>query len=450
MVVKKSFLVNLVFMLSFFPFLRLLPISAETQPIAGLVAMIIILLYGVKKSVYSLTLLWLIFIIADYYVLSIILRPYLFLEISLHTIAYFIPLFIFLSLYDKLDLLSPRLYFLVLGLWLALGLIQYFEFLSPVERGLDPFLNVFANRRFSGGYGGVRGAKFFSPEPAAASISIILFMVTGIFFYMVRRIGRTAMWLAILASAIMVFLNKSATAMMFVVLFFVGFLARYFVVFVRGLTSLSFPRRVLYVPLCVILVLASVWFSSAILTNKYGYHSRFLQVTENAWNQVIVQRDVSLSTLAYIGGWRFPTVYVGYCSLGQNYGLGRGVAAWLTDFDQVARSCGIRLGDFAFSFSGRRELPTLKPCSYGSTLAFDTGVFGLTSLLVFMGLFLYQKLYNGFTVHVSAVKWGMLSLVLFSILVMGVLSVPMPWLLFCYVYHINSSVNRAGYLPLPT
>jgi hypothetical protein len=70
----KRRLVNLTFFCCFFPFLKPLPVRAETQPVAGLVALLIILLYRARKSIYSITLPWFMFIIAGYYAISVVVR----------------------------------------------------------------------------------------------------------------------------------------------------------------------------------------------------------------------------------------------------------------------------------------------------------------------------------------------------------------------------------------
>jgi hypothetical protein len=423
--------------------MKLFPIQAETQPIAGLIGLLIILRYGIKKSVYSITLLWLMFIIVGYYVVSIILRPLLFFDVTLNTIAYFIPLFVFLSLYDKIDLLSPKLYFIVLYVWLAVGIIQYFSFFGFLKPVLNAVLGSIISRYTSSPLGGARGVVFFSQEPSAASTSITLFMLTAIFFYTTRRISRMNMWLAMSVSVIMTFLNKSASGMVTLSLFPLCLLVSYIIAFVRRLRSLTLPREVIYVPLWVTLIVVVVWASTVSLKKRIGYTNRIFEVAPVAWERVVVRRDVSLLALGSVGGFRFPVMYVGYRSLGQNYALGHGAASWLTDFDRVARSCGVFLENFPLMAS-EKALKVVKPNAYGAALAFDTGMPGLFFFLLFLSLFLFSKFKTKVPPSVSALTSVIVIVSVFKLLATGLITLPTWWLGLCYVYHIKNSVPASA------
>ena len=436
---SKRTLVNITFFLCFFPFVRILRLhSVETEPIAGIIGLLIILLYGIKRNIFSITLIWLMFVITGYCAISIILRPSLFPSIILHTIAYFIPLFVFLSLYDKMDLLSPKVYFVALFIWLAVGVVQYFSLFGFLKPILNDVLGIFISRYASSPLGGARGVVFLGPEPSASSTSIILFMLTALFFYATRKISSVVMWLAVCASLFMLFLNKSGTGMLLFVLIPLGFLGGYLAVFVRGLKSFSLPRETIYVPFCAGLILVVVWFAAVLLQRQYSYRSRFSDSATAAFDRIVVQRDVSMHTWTRLGGFRVPALYVGYRSLGQNYGLGRGVGSWLTDFDQVARSCGVFLENLPL-LERERNLKVVKPGAYGGTLAFDVGAIGLFVLLLFLSLFLVSKFKTKLPPSVSGPMWCIFFVSALKILFMGLVTLPMPWLGLCYVYHIKSS-----------
>ena len=218
----KRFLVNAAFFFCFFPFLKILPITAETQPIAGIIGLIIILLFGIRRNIFSLALLWFIFIVLGYYMVTSVLKPSLLPKITLNTIAYFIPLFVFLSLQDRMHLLSVKLYFTTLYLWLGLGLLQYFNFIAPLNSLLESTLQHIISHYRSSSYGGARGVAFFSQEPSAGVTSVILLLITGVFFYTAGRISRKSMWQAVAVSFLMILLNKSGTGGLLLAIFVLG------------------------------------------------------------------------------------------------------------------------------------------------------------------------------------------------------------------------------------
>lgn len=430
----KRKLVNLAFFFCFFPFLKVLPIEAETQPIAGIIALVILLIYGVKRTRYSIALLWLVYVVIGYYFITITFRPFLIPKIALHTIAHLIPLFVFLALYDKMNLLSVKLYFLVLLLWLGLGLIQSFDFASPLKVLTDVVLGHLIADYQSSSFGGARGVAFFSQEPSAGANIVVLLMLTGVFFYTVGRISKRSMWLAVTASIVMAILNKSGTVGFLVTVFALGLFVGYLVALAKTGRMVVLMRKFV----CIAAVAAILIAGLLMLVSKFQYSSRFVNVAKIVYNDIIVRKQLSFYVMAKIGGFRFLTVYVGYRSIFDNFGLGHGIASYLTEFDRMAKAAGVVFSDYPLRES-ERWLKVVKPDSYSATVALDVGVVGLLPLLSFLGFFLFSKPMVRLGPGVLVAKWGMLFVGLLRILLLGFISLPMPWLVLCYVYHLNSS-----------
>jgi hypothetical protein len=428
----KRFLINAAFFFCFFPFLKILPITAETQPVAGIIGLIIILRFGIRRNIFSLLLLWFIFTVLGYYMVTSVLKPSLLPKITLNTIAYFIPLFVFLSLQDKMHLLSVKLYFIILYLWLGLGLLQYFNFIAPLNSLIESVLQRIISRYQSGTYGGARGVAFFSQEPAAGAKSIILLMITGIFFYAAGRISKKSMWLAIAASLLMILLNKSGTGGFLIAIFLFGLFIGYCVACIRDGKFFLFVRKLVLIPAMITLLVAGF----LALVSKYNYRSRFIESANVMYKAVFIHGKPNLYTFAMAGGFRYLTLYVGYASLVENYAVGHGVASWITDFDRVARASGIYMEDYPLR-EEEKVLKVVKPNSYAATVAFDMGVLGLAPLILFMIFILFSKARERLSSQFLAAKYGMLFTGIAHVLIFGLITLPVPWLLFCYVNHLN-------------
>jgi len=440
---SKRTLVNLTFLFCFFPFLKVLPIRAESQPIAGIIGLLLILLYGVRRNVFSITLLWFIFVILGYYLFSVILRPSFLPQITLHTIAYLVPLFVFLSLHDKLNLLSTRLYFAVLALWLSAGIIQFFGAGTFVGRLLNSVLAIFMNMRYFYHPGDVRGVAFFAADHACAARIIILFLATAVFFFLTDRIGKKKLWLVILATVVMMIMNKSGTGGLIFVIFLLGLFFGAIVGAIRCKLFLSLLRVV-----SCGLVMSGIIVVALALMSKHGYQSRFMEVAKVAYDLVTAKKDTPFyaSKLVFVGGVRFPTVYAGYFSLIHQYGLGHGVASWLTGavaYDDFLRD--LRLTSYA------QRLKDIKPCSYGAAVAFDMGLPGFVLLLIFLFLFTGVAEKGDCRPFVFGLTWAMLFVSICHILVLDLLTIPTPWLLLAYVRHMSlvQTPNRTGRPAIP-
>jgi PIN domain nuclease of toxin-antitoxin system len=431
----KRFLVNLTFFFCFFAWFKVLPIEAECQPIAGVVAALIILLWGVKRNHITVTLLWFMFLLAGYYLVSIVVRPELLSKATLDLIAYCIPLFVVLALSDKLDYLSVRLYFVVLALWLVMGIVQYFDLLGAAGKAFEPFANLIINRWHSSRWDAIRGVGFFASEPSMASRSVLLFLATGLFFRATGRIDKRQFRLVLLATAAMSLLNRSGTGAVLCGLFVIGFLAGYlFSLASRGKLT-SIVRVTAYA-----LLLSSAMVLVFSQLTKSGYRSRSIDSIQVANAAIVKQGRLDMHALTRIGGFRFPTLYVGYLSLGDQNGLGHGISSWRTEFDRVAKLCGVNLMQLPLMAS-EKALKVVKPSAYAATVAFDAGIPGLFLLLFFLALFLVPSRGVIKTPFLFGVRTALFLSASLHILAFGLISIPTPWLMLAYAKQMDRTVE---------
>jgi len=232
----------------------------------------------------------------------------------------------------------------------------------------------------------------------------------------------------------MLLLNKSGTGGVLLAIFILGLFIGYCVALVRDGKFFLFVRKFVLIP--IVLVLLAAGFMT--LASKYNYHSRFIDSAKVIHKAAFIQGKPDLYMFAQMGGFRVLTMYVGYASLVENYAIGHGVASWITDFDRVARASGIYLEDYPLR-AEEKALKVVKPNSYAATVAFDMGLIGLAPLVLFVALFLFAKAKTRLLPPLFAVKFGILFLGILHVALFGLITLPMPWLLFCYVKFFNDT-----------
>jgi hypothetical protein len=80
----------------------------------------------------------------------------------------------------------------------------------------------------------------------------------------------------------------------------------------------------------------------------------------------------------------------------------------------------------------------MKPNSYASALALDTGVLGLFMLLVFLSLFFVFRKKGKLLPMLSGVRWAMVITAVFHILLNDLITIPTPWLILGYVWAFDN------------
>lgn len=432
----KRGLVNLAFFFCFMPFFKVVNISAETQPIAGIISLFIILLYGVKRSFLSWTILFFIALVFLYTGITATIYPSFLLKILLNGFAYFLPLFVFLALHDKVTLVSPRAFYIVFWVWLIVGIIQYFSVLSPIRSVLDALFKYIIARYIGYAAGGGRGVQFLSPEPSAAATSIFLLGVTGVFLYVHNRINKRQFVIIVLGFLIMVFVNKSGT-MMLLTLFFIGV---YVLVHLRTLyREHLLLRRIARYTLLALLVGAVGYIALSILFS-HKYHSRFGQIIGLTYQAIFVQHLLTLDDMIRIGGFRYLTLYIGYASIFTNYGIGHGIASWLINFPKLEADTHMVLYNYAL-LGAQRYTQFVKPGSYLATVSADMGGPGALVVVTFLVAFFASSWGKNRLVGLNALKYALLWSAVLNVLMMGLITLPMPWVLLCYVYYMNENAE---------
>ena len=204
--------------------------------------------------------------------------------------------------------------------------------------------------------------------------------------------------------------------------------------FIRDGKFFLFVRKFVLIPAVVILFAAGFM----ALASKYNYHSRFIDSAKVIHKAAFIHGKPDLYMFAQMGGFRVLTMYVGYASLEQNYAIGHGIASWLTDFDRIARASGIYLEDYPLR-AEEKILKVVKPNSYAATVAFDMGVIGLAPLVLFLAFFLFAKAKTRLLPPLFAMKFGILFSGILHVALFGLITLPLPWLLFCYVKYLNDT-----------
>jgi hypothetical protein len=418
--VSKRFLVNITFLLCFFPWLRVFPVHAETQPIAAIVALLILCFWGIKRDPLSLTLLWFLLCLGGYYLISLALRIESWGPVSLHTVSYALPILVFLALFDKLGLLSVRFYWVAFWLWLMLGVVQYFDCFSAVKPILDGLLGHIIGRYKSVQLGGSRGVLFWGPEPATAAKGILLLLATGFYFYSAGRMRKRALSCIVAGTLGMTLMNKSGTGGLIYGLFLLMLVIGYLVGVLR---RRGFIRLSLHV--AVILLVGLLCYRGFLWAQEHGYRSRFSYLADRAFCSLTTGRPPLRYMLIQAGGDRFPLVYIGYASLVRGYPMGHGTGGWLTDMSDMIKSCRRYLFNY--------RVPLWKPYSYGSAVAFDMGFPGLFLLLMFLLQCAMRIGKDRCCPEIRGIRYALCFTGIFHILLLDMISIPTPWLLLAYV-----------------
>ena len=437
MSIKKESLVNLAFFLCFFPSVIYFLIESETQPIAGIIGVLIILIWGIKRNIFTSTLMWLIGIILFYAIIALIFYPFNLSNILIHGVSYILPICVFLALYDKTNLLSTKIYWAALLIWFIMGIIQYFE-IPLIKPVFEPALRFFVGeegRVKMSTFGEERGVAFFTAEPGDAAPIILLLLITGIFFYIKRRVTQRQMCLILTMILIMIFKNKSGAVFALSIIFVMGcFIGLFFQILRKKI------KYVLRSFFWIGLVTAAICFLGYIFHEKFGYKSRFDIITKIVISH-IKGDAVSLETFSLIGGVRAFLLLVGYKSLYHNYGLGHGIASWKIPSGYVEMLNFLKLDPLDYPMP-RQEAESIavgvytKPQSYASVIAYDTGVIGLAVLLLFLMLFIFESRRNYNYHNYQWLKYAFLSVAFSRFILFAQIPLPMNWLVLCYVYSL--------------
>lgn len=430
----KEKLVNLLFFFSFFPFLKIIPvITAEVQPISGILAFLILCLYGVKKNLINYLCFILIFIILFYSLISV-LSGIQYISVALQVVAYTSSILIFIVLKDNLRTISKKVLIVAFSLYIITGILQELNVFGYVIYYLR--LNFLIPRISGGVFGGSRGVSFLSPEPSH-SARIIFQMLATILLFRINwlrikaknwQVSKKEFILYIVSVIFMLTINRSGTGILVLFIFSIAYGCGKLVSIIRKPKLKSWIWFVSTLSLVILLTALLV-----ILSKNYYDQFRFLGLinllTESDfWNLELPR------FLALLGGKRFLTVIIGYNSLLNNFGLGHGVASYKIQFSYLAEFANIDLASIKTLPESVRIADSLKPDSYASSLAMDTGLIGLTMIIVLLIVCYFQnKSSLELPDYVHHCRFALYAVAVFMILFYSSSAFPVPWVILAYV-----------------
>jgi hypothetical protein len=348
-------LTNLTFALTIFCYVKVLPIVAEIQPFAAAPAAILLALYWnpLKKFMF----VYLAVVVAALLVaITIACSNDSFTAYeSLQSFAAVVsPVLVFAALLANAHYLSPRLLGSILALWLFIGFSQAYAPYLQSALGLDSLFSTLISRYSPSSLSDWgRGATLLSPEPSYSARSVLLFMVTTMFFWYRRMVGRSYLYLGMAISLFLSFVNQSAT--MAVMLF----------VYAAALL----PARTF-----VLLIGASV----AVVAAADADSLRFVQVAIAGYDLVMNGRiDNVVDFTNVFGSQRTISVAVAYSALLSGRYLGGGFGSWSVDFLDEMERVGINVSDVLFFKESLGYVVQIKPYSHLAMMAFELGFLGL-------------------------------------------------------------------------
>ncbi|MBW4419335.1 MAG: hypothetical protein KME13_08900 [Myxacorys californica WJT36-NPBG1] len=446
---NQNSLLNLTFLLCFFPFFRIIPIgNSETQPIAAIVAGIYLLNNQAPKFLrhyitlfFSVTAFYFLISVFRYFLVSS--EETLVLGALQSILILTTPLLIFAALFDNLRLISAKTFRFCLYPWLLISILQQCFPSILSSTGISTVLTILIPRFLGESLGGSRGVSGFSPEPSYAA-QIIIGMLAFIFF--LRRNGKIRKleyYFMISSCVIMVFLNLSAT----IAIFFAIFLTFHVLVSLmrsawKLLTFQLLSQRIgttllkfLLIGIFTCLILVSPVILTTILPN-----SRILDLLTSFSSSSYEDFDVFklLNLTNELGSQRSISVYAGYFNAFTTHGFGSGLGSWSIQFLNTLEDSG--LNPSKINFFMHNGFVDLKPYAYGALVAFDMGVVGL----VFMSSIFVAAAFRKLRVNaeISQYAWACLGLSLLMVYFNSVASLPTGWLLFLLFLQDGNSLTQ--------
>ncbi|MBE9030600.1 hypothetical protein IQ266_12750 [filamentous cyanobacterium LEGE 11480] len=385
----KQNVVNLIFLLSVFPFLRIIPLgSSETQPIACVVAAIHLLLLR-KHTFPKQTLLPYLFVLGSYFFIGLIgyiANPSesFFLPAGLESIVIlFAPLLIFVALYENLHLLKVQVVKLCIYAWAGISILQAFLPSILNATGISFILSRLISRFSSAALGGTRGVAGFAPEPSYAAQVIILLLAICLFLYRKQRLAKQEFVLMLASCVSMIVLNRSATIASFIAVFVFGFLMKTLISYSIGSVRTRFStdqglrvsKKILLLMCALVPVLISLQVFSVSLPESRVTDLVVALSNLNADNFNLI--DI-LGLTNDLGSQRTLSVYSGYYNIVETRGLGSGLGSWSVNFLDTLEQAGIDASKVKFFvYNGFKNL---KPYAYAALVSFDMGCIGLFTL----------------------------------------------------------------------
>ena len=433
--IRKSTILNLVFLLCFFPFLKLIPwITPEVQPWGALLALFCLLTFGVNKdTVSSLVMIFLLLLASAAAVSFLIGRAPG--SVVMLSGAYALPLFILLALKDNTHLLSVRVLYASLLLYLLVGILQSFSLLVWAE----PYVKHWIPRFYGAPVGlAGRGVTFLAHEPSGAGFIITLMMATASYFYVLDKISGRALATVILTVLAMLVMNKSGTAFLLLLIFFSVFLLT---MFWYGSTASKTKTLFLVLPIASLTALVAM-----LVIRDYAGSARYILLLHKLVDFASSAKLSTYAGLAEVTGGRFLSVFMGYASLIDGFGLGHGIAAYQLEYARLSSLLDIHWAEYSIArlfVMGQAQ----KPNAYAAQIALDLGVAGFL-IIVLIVLFCWRQrgkrgFWSGERRFNKSLIVAVFATATFIIFVRSTTTMPIAWVMLAYVHDfIKSGIRR--------
>jgi hypothetical protein len=417
-------IVNIVYFFCFFPSLIYAVVPTQTQPIAAALALPLLFLRPIRLNNITLPCLLLLGLMAAYLIVSLLMYPQYAGSILGNGSAYMLMLMLVLALYDKMHLLSPKPLAWAVAIWTAVGSIQALPFPGFIKGAAQATGRLMLERFVAGRYEESRGYSLLASEPSISAATIILMMLSVWFFLRQDKLSRGGAAIMMLAVGYMIFLNRSSSIAILLLLVFAGAGVGAFIRANWALRMLVFAGS--------IGVLTGLYF----LAVNVGPTSNirilgFLNTLVTGLTKTA--HFDAMRLLVSLGAQRIIPIVLGYGALTQHYGLGHGIASW--NVNSVMESVKDYVGIDYASYNSvlGNELwagENRKPQSFGSLIAFDMGLVGFIPLLWFVGAIAFYRWTifglrgdNRLIYVLPALVW---------LALLPLIALPAPWLMLLY------------------
>lgn len=405
--IKESKIINLIFLLSFFIYLKKLPIPIETQPF--IIFFLSVLFLMVQKVTITTRDAFLVFHI-------IMLSIYLLFQIIINKtglISYFTYLVgpaVYLTFLNNPKLISERIVKSIVLLYAIITIILLLKL--PIAYYLvQKFYELFIPRPGWMDGSNMRGVTLFAPEPSYFAFPSVLLLVALDILHLngkknILKYKLIVIAIIILSKSALVFLYSS----IYLLFYYIGNnpLKRFEVIKSKKILVFGFFILILILPFFLF------------------ENSRLVEVISNIYENISSSENIKNLLLKEVSGsTRFIINTLGFLSI-EYAPFGWGIGEFQNNFYIV----GSQFNDLMSRHEVIRELYInhlpLKAQTYFANLTGDTGVFSVLLLIFFIWSFL-QKTGNKIK---RGLQW---TLPLMLIFVQAQISNPIPWILLAVI-----------------
>jgi hypothetical protein len=382
----KQLLLDATALLTFFPFFKIIPITAEIQPIGAAIAIIYIFAFDLRsrkrRAMYSsgtpfLAVFFSYLATALYFYAN---GANLDLSFIIQSIAIFLaPLSVFFVMLGRMTSIPVGIFRFSLYSWFVVSFLQALAPGLLRATGIATLLSNSIARFASETVGVGRGIAAFSPEPSYAAHIILLMGGVLFLFFKKKIILQKEFTVMLIMILFMVVVNQSGTIGFFTAVF--GLSYGIWELFKGGTRTLKILMTFMVIACGG--VLASFIFPQIL-------EARFFFVLSKLLDSLFSPESQGFSAVEFsdqFGSVRASAVQVGYESLSITNGWGLGLGGWGTYSVELAKKTKVaEVSQYLFSYG---DTP-IRPYAYASFVALDLGILGLGSLSYLFGKKLYD------------------------------------------------------------